>query len=78
MVGLRDFSVAHWNSSKPAMRIACSYRGRPGVHTTSEKEFVFGRAEAKFSIGLDLSPDPKVSRMHGRIWYEGRSWWLFQ
>jgi pSer/pThr/pTyr-binding forkhead associated (FHA) protein len=58
------------------MRIACSYRGRPRVHTTSEKEFVFGRAEAKFAIGLDLSPDPKVSRLHGRIWYEGRSWWL--
>ena len=58
------------------MRIACSYRGRPRVHTTSEKEFVFGRAEAKFPIGLDLSPDPKVSRLHGRIWYEGRSWWL--
>jgi adenylate cyclase len=58
------------------MRIACSYRGRPRVHTTSEKEFVFGRAEAKFPIGLDLSPDQKVSRLHGRIWYEGRSWWL--
>jgi adenylate cyclase len=58
------------------MRIACSYRGRPRVHTTSEKEFVFGRAEAKFAIGLDLSPDPKVSRLHGRIWYERRAWWL--
>jgi hypothetical protein len=58
------------------MRIACSYRGRPRVHTTSEKEFVFGRAEAKFPIGLDLSPDPKVSRLHGRIWYENRAWWI--
>jgi len=60
----------------PAMRIACSYRGTHKVFETSEREFVFGRAEEKFPIGLDLAPDPKVSRRHGRIWFEDGNCWI--
>jgi adenylate cyclase len=58
------------------MRIACSYRGKQSVQQTSTADFMFGRAEEKFPIGLDLTPDQKVSRLHGRIWYENDVWWI--
>src|SRR5260370_7383989 len=35
---------------------------------------MFGRAEEKFPLGLDLTPDVKVSRLHGRIWFENDAW----
>ena len=37
---------------------------------------MFGRAEEQFPIGLDLTPDPKVSRLHGRVWFENDAWWV--
>jgi adenylate cyclase len=58
------------------MRIVCSYRGKEKVHEISSTEFMFGRAEEKFRIGLDLAPDAKVSRLHGRIWFEDDHWWI--
>lgn len=58
------------------MRITCSYRGKQTVKETSETDFMFGRAEEQFPIGLDLTPDPKVSRLHGRIWFEDQAWWI--
>src|ERR1700756_419067 len=58
------------------MRITCCYRGKQIVKETSEADFMFGRAEGKFPIGLDLTPDMKVSRLHGRIWFENNSWWI--
>src|ERR1700730_12824672 len=58
------------------MRITCSYRGKQIVKENSEADFMFGRAEEKFPIGLDLTPDMKVSRLHGRIWFEDDTWWI--
>jgi len=58
------------------MRIACSYLGTQKIWETPESEVVFGRAEEKWPVILDLSPDQKVSRLHGRIWEEGGSYWL--
>lgn len=58
------------------MRITCSYRGKKFVKENAEADFMFGRAEDKFPIGLDLTPDLKVSRLHGRIWFEGDAWWI--
>jgi adenylate cyclase len=52
------------------MRIICTYRDNQKVWETSETEVVFGRSEEKLPIILDLSPDHRVSRMHGRIWEE--------
>jgi len=58
------------------MRINCSFRGTQKVWETPESEVVFGRSEEKASIILDLSPDQRVSRMHGRIWEEDGSYWV--
>jgi len=58
------------------MRITCSYRGKQEVKENSEADFMFGRAEEKFPIGLDLTPDVKVSRLHGRIWFDDDAWWI--
>jgi adenylate cyclase len=58
------------------MRITCSYRGAQKVWQTPETEVVFGRAEEKSPIILDLSPDQRVSRLHGRIWEEGGLYWI--
>jgi len=37
---------------------------------------VFGRTDDKSAAILDLSPDQKVSRVHGRIWEEGGLYWI--
>ena len=58
------------------MRITCSYRDAQKVWETSEKEVIFGRSEEKLPIILDLSPDQRVSRMHGRIWEEDGLCWV--
>jgi len=58
------------------MRIICTYQGNAKIVTPSASELVFGRADGKFQIGLDLAPDQKVSRLHGRIWFEGGKYWI--
>jgi adenylate cyclase len=58
------------------MRIVSSYRGVEKVWETPEYEVVFGRAEEKLPIILDLSPDQRVSRLHGRIWREDSHYWV--
>ena len=58
------------------MRITCSYGGKQSVKETSKADFMFGRAEDKFPIGLDLTPDARISRRHGRIWFEDDAWWI--
>src|SRR5258705_5676994 len=58
------------------MRITCSYRGDDKVWETPEAEVVFGRAEGNWPVVLDLSPDPRVSRLHGRIWEEDGLCWI--
>lgn len=58
------------------MRITCSYLGTQRVWGTPETEVLFGRAEEEFPIILDLSPDQRVSRLHGRIWEERGLYWI--
>src|SRR5208282_4908321 len=58
------------------MRITCSYRDKQKVWETSEPEVVFGRSEEKLPIILDLTPDQRVSRLHGRIWKEEGHFWI--
>lgn len=58
------------------MRITCSYRDTKNVWETPETEVFFGRAEEKWPIVLDLSPDQRVSRLHGRIWEEDGLCWI--
>jgi adenylate cyclase len=58
------------------MRIVSNYFGAEKVWETPETEVVFGRAEEKLPIILDLSPDQRVSRLHGRIWQEGNLYWI--
>lgn len=58
------------------MRIVCTYHGTQRSWETSEREVVFGRAEEKSPRGLNLSPDEKVSRVHGRIWQKNGSYWI--
>lgn len=58
------------------MRITCSYLGRQKVWATPETEVLFGRAEEDSPIILDLSPDQRISRVHGRIWEEAGSFWI--
>ena len=61
---------------RSAMRIACSYGNTQKAWETPEPEVLFGRAEEKWPVILDLSPDYKVSRLHGRIWEEANSCWI--
>lgn len=65
-----------WRTPFGLMRIICSFRDTQKVWETSEREVVFGRSDEKRSIILDLSPDQKVSRVHGRIWEEGGRHWV--
>ena len=58
------------------MRIVASYRGLEREWETRELEVVFGRADEKSPAVLDLAPDQKVSRSHGRIWEEGGLYWI--
>lgn len=58
------------------MRIAYSHRGTEKFFETSKNEVVFGRPDEKERSDLDLSPDLKVSRRHGRMWEEGGQYWI--
>ena len=53
------------------MRIVTCYRGNEKTWDTLEPEVVFGRTDEKSAAVLDLFPDKKVSRAHGRIWDAG-------
>jgi len=58
------------------MRIVCLFRDIEKVWETYETEVVFGRSSVTLPIILDLSPDQRVSRMHGRIWEENGLCWV--
>ena len=58
------------------MRIISSYLGAQRNWETSEREITFGRPGDKSPSVFDLSPDNKVSRLHGRIWHEDGSCWI--
>ncbi|HMK29180.1 MAG TPA: adenylate/guanylate cyclase domain-containing protein [Terriglobales bacterium] len=58
------------------MRIIASYCGSERIRETSDTEIVFGRGKDDSAVFLNLSPDQKVSRVHGRIWEEGGVYWI--
>src|SRR5437870_12202639 len=58
------------------MRIVSSYRGTERVFETPKSEVLFGRPDDKEHIDLDLSPDLKVPRRHGRISEENGQFWI--
>ena len=58
------------------MRIVACYRDTEKTWEVREPGVVFGRADEKSEAVLDLSPDKKVSREHGRIWEEGGFYWI--
>ena len=58
------------------MRIVTCYRGNEKTWDTLEPEVVFGRTDEKSAAVLDLFPDKKVSRAHGRIWDAGGLYWI--
>ena len=58
------------------MRIVISYRGNEKTWETPEPEVVFGRTDDESATVLDLFPDKKVSRAHGRIWDAGGLYWI--
>ena len=58
------------------MRFLYSYKDTHKVWETPENEVIVGRADEKSNMVLDLTPDQKVSRLHGRIWEENGSVWI--
>jgi len=58
------------------MRITSQYGDESKVWETHESEVYFGRAEGNWPTVLDLSPDLRVSRLHGRIWEEDGGCWI--
>src|SRR5450432_1574254 len=64
------------SAGRNAMRITCTYLRTQKVWATPETEVLFGRAEEESPIILDLSPDQRVSRVHGRIWEEQENFWI--
>jgi len=58
------------------MRITSTFHDKSRVWETPESEVFFGRAEGNWPAVLDLSPDQRVSRLHGRIWEEDGSCWI--
>ena len=58
------------------MRIVTRYRDTEKTWETRETDVVFGRTGEKSEAVLDLFPDKKVSRAHGRIWEEGGFYWI--
>src|SRR5579863_2359815 len=59
-----------------AMRIVSTHDGAQRNWETSEREIMIGRPSEKSASVLDLSPDQKVSRLHGRIWQENGCYWI--
>src|SRR5262249_5570690 len=60
----------------PRMRIIVTYNGAEKAWETHEMEVVFGRSDDQLPVMLDLSPDQRVSRLHGRIWEEAGAYWM--
>jgi adenylate cyclase len=58
------------------MKIVACYRDTEKTWETGEPDVVFGRSDEKSAAVLDLFPDKKVSREHGRIWEEGGFYWI--
>jgi pSer/pThr/pTyr-binding forkhead associated (FHA) protein len=52
------------------MRIQYSYHDETRIFETRSSQVFLGRPTERESVDLDLQPDLKVSRRHGRIWMD--------
>lgn len=58
------------------MRIVTCHHDTEKTWETRETDVVFGRSDEESEALLNLFPDKKVSRAHGRIWEEGGFYWI--
>ena len=58
------------------MKIVARYLDAEKTWETQEPDVVFGRSDEESEALLNLFPDKKVSREHGRIWEEGGVHWI--
>ena len=58
------------------MQVSYQYQGKWRIKSLSEAVVMVGRPNAQSEIGIDLSPDTTVSRLHARVWLENGVCWL--
>jgi pSer/pThr/pTyr-binding forkhead associated (FHA) protein len=58
------------------MQISYQYQGKWHLKSLSEAIVVVGRPNAQEEIGIDLSPDTTVSRIHAKIWLANGLCWI--
>jgi pSer/pThr/pTyr-binding forkhead associated (FHA) protein len=57
------------------MQVSYQYQGKWRIKSLLEAVVVVGRPNAETAIGIDLSPDTTVSRVHAKIWLtDGQCW----
>ncbi len=57
------------------MQVSYQYQGKWHIKSLSDAVVTVGRPNNKEAIGIDLSPDTTVSRVHAKIWLaDGQCW----
>ena len=58
------------------MQVSYQYQGKWRIKSLSEVVVMVGRPNAQSEIGIDLSPDTTVSRVHAKIWLADELCWI--
>ena len=58
------------------MQVSYQYQGTWRIKSLSEAVVVVGRPNSQSEIGIDLSPDTTVSRVHAKIWLADDLCWV--
>jgi len=58
------------------MQVSYQYQGKWRIKALSGDAVVIGRPNNKVTVGIDLSPDTTVSRVHAQIWLENDRCWV--
>ena len=58
------------------MQVSYQYQGKWRIKSLSEAVVVVGRPNAQWEVGIDLSPDTTVSRVHAKIWLADELCWI--
>ena len=58
------------------MQVSYQYQGKWRIKSRLEAVVVVGRPNAQSEIGIDLSPDTTVSRVHAKIWLADELCWI--
>ena len=58
------------------MQISYQYQDQWHVKSLAQSEVVVGRPNSQASVGIDLSPDTTVSRVHANLWQENGACWI--